>query len=283
VVGKLTWVPVPEALWIGTVSLFRANASFLPVYMLGQIYPAGHRGYFLLGLLLKTPVPLLLLFGFSGALLLHRILRRRVSASDWLWITPGPLYLVLASLSSLQFGARLVLPAWIFAALISGVGVRWLACRTRGRAVLAGIAVTVASSSILSYPHGLAYFNGSIGARTEAVRYLADSNIDWGQAVRDVARFATRNHVPHIHLALFGLDPPSRHFAPGTWDLVPVPWSPEPSTPTRYPVAGGWYAVSAALLPGHSFVPEYREYFAEFRAREPIATAGGSIFIYRID
>ncbi|HYO81383.1 MAG TPA: glycosyltransferase family 39 protein, partial [Bryobacteraceae bacterium] len=47
VVGKLTWVPVPEALWIGTVSLFRANASFLPVYMLGQIYPAGHRGYFL--------------------------------------------------------------------------------------------------------------------------------------------------------------------------------------------------------------------------------------------
>lgn len=44
----------------------------------------------------------------------------------------------------------------------------------------------------------------------------------------------------------------------------------------------GYYAVSATLLPGHFFAPEYRDYFRFFRDRRPFAKAGYSIFLYYV-
>jgi hypothetical protein len=45
----------------------------------------------------------------------------------------------------------------------------------------------------------------------------------------------------------------------------------------------GYYAISATLLTGQFFSERYRDYFHEFRTRKPIAKAGYSIFVYRID
>jgi hypothetical protein len=137
--------------------------------------------------------------------------------------------------------------------------------------------------SAASYPHGLAFFNPFTGGSANAIRYLADSNIDWGQSLRDAASWARDHRVDKLKLAYFGFDIPQRYFPPGKVELLVPPWTDRPAASERLIPEKGWYAVSASLLPGQFFLPAFRDYYAEFRVRRPVAVAGGSIFIYRIE
>jgi hypothetical protein len=280
------WVPIPEGLWIGVVSLFASNAAAVPVYMLGQIYPEGHRLYFIAGTVLKMVVTTQLLFIGGLAMLIRRGFKRataRLTLPDLLWIGPGLLYFALASMSSLHLGVRLVLPAWAFFVLIAGVAVESLLRDARGRAVVATAVGVLVVASATVFPNGLSYFNPFVGGSEQAIRYLADSNIDWAQSTRDVAAYARDRSVDKLRFAYFGFDVPQRYFPPGRVEFLVPPWNDRVTGAHRLKPEPGWYAISASLLPGHFFLPEYREYYAEFRARKPVAVAGGSVFIYRVD
>jgi hypothetical protein len=279
----LRWIPVPEGLWIGVVSLFQSNAAQVPVYMLGQVYPNGHPLYFVLATVLKLPLSTQILFLFGAGLLVQRLLRHQLQPPDLLWIAPGFLYFTLASMANLHLGARLVMPSWAFFILIGGAAAHWLLITRKRITVLCLLVALLAAMSASVFPHGLAAFNPFVGGARNALRYLADSNIDWGQALRDVAVYTRRHDIKHLNLAYFGFDRPQRFFAPGSVTNIPAPWEDRPDTPERLVPAKGWYAISASLLPGHFFLPKYREYYAEFRQRRPVAVAGGSIFIYRVE
>jgi hypothetical protein len=137
--------------------------------------------------------------------------------------------------------------------------------------------------SASAYPNGLSFFNPFVGGNANAIRYLADSNIDWGQSLRDVAAFARERKIDKLKLAYFGFDIPQRYLPPQQIEVLAPPWGDRRGIPVRLIPQKGWYAISASLLPGQFFLPEFRDYYAEFRAREPVSVAGGSIFIYRID
>jgi hypothetical protein len=186
-------------------------------------------------------------------------------------------------MANLHLGVRLVMPAWAFFLLIAGTSVHWLLQTRKRTLVLSAAIATVAAQSASVFPHGLASFNGFVGGPRNAIRYLADSNIDWGQALREVAVYAERHRIGKLRLAYFGFDRPERFFAPGTIEYLTPPWTEQPDTPERLVPAKGWYAISASLLPGHFFVPKFRDHYSEFRQRKPVAIAGGSIFIYRVE
>jgi len=270
-VGQIfQWLPVPSIFWEGCISLFWSASDRPPVYLLGTVRHTADPLYFLVALAVKVPVGFQILFLASAAY----CLKKRDALTLFL-IIPPVLYIALASLSGLQLGIRLILPALPFAALLAArFAQEW-------RKVAITAVVLGSFESLIYYPHGIAFFNVPAGGPAQGLRYLADSNLDWGQDLPALREWVTKNNGAGLRLAYFGADTPWRHFTNREIVSMPPPWNeslakgqsvlaPEP----------GLYAISATLLPGHFFKPQYQDYYKHFRERTATARAGYSIYIY---
>jgi hypothetical protein len=274
-------LPMPVPLWEGTLNLIRNNGQAAPVYLLGEVRPEGSPFYFLVALLAKAPLPLLGMAAAGLWLLARDVLRRRLEWSVFFWIAPGLLYMALASLSTLQLGLRLILPAFPFGLLMAGRTMRLLLDRSRPALVVAAVA-WVALGAARTYPNSMSYFNELAGGPESGLLYLADSNLDWGQGLPDLARYVETHHIPSVRLAYFGNDLPWRFFRAEQVEPVLVPWSKGMLPDKELSVRPGYYAVSATLLPGQFFPPEQRDYFAPLRRRRPAAIIANSIYLYHV-
>jgi hypothetical protein len=268
----LTSIPVPRVYWGGLNALLYWNAGEgNPIYFLGQHAPAGSPCYFLLALLVKAPEAFLVLLSAG----LWFLLRSRPRGL-WFVLLPPALYLAAASLTAMQLGLRLVLPCLPFAAAVAAypfaTNARW------PRAALLAFALSAA----WAFPNGIGYFNHVSGGPANALSYLADSNVDWGQDLPALRRWVDANPAEPVNLYYFGNDNPFRFF--NDREILPLapPWGPDLVSTDRLDPAPGIYAISANLLPGHAFQPRYRDYFAAFRERPPIAIAGSSLYIFRV-
>ncbi len=270
----------PIAYWDGLVSIWQSNSDGGGISLWGLIVDAGHPLYFLAALAVKVPAPLQLLVVCGAAL--TAIHWRRRSAPDLLWLFPPLLYIALASLSNLQLGVRLILPALPFGLLIAGSAIGWL-LHTRARAtLLAAMFVWMAIVSARIYPYGLSYFNVWTGGPSHALEYLADSNVDWGQGLPALAEFQQTQGIEKLRLSYFGLDNPWRFFHDEQVEFVPPPWEPSMARGEVLQPEPGVYAISASLLPGFLFHPPYRDYYRFFRERKPLAIVAHSIYVYRV-
>ena len=151
---------------------------------------------------------------------------------------------------------------------------RWLA------PALIGLALSFTMiSSLRIAPHQLAYFNESIGGPGEGYLFLADSNLDWGQDLKNLKAYMDKEKLPIIYLSYFGSAPPSYYgiryqYVPGTWPLEwPPPGDMVPPTAPRKILA-----VSVNNL--RDISTSYRPLFLWLRLYKPIAKIGYSIFIY---
>ena len=275
-------IPTPGRLREGAVSLVESNVSGTGVYLLGRTYSNGHPGYFLVALATKVPVPLLLLMGAAVILLGWDFARRRLKAADCLWLIPPLLYLVLASMSSLQLGVRLILPALIGLILLTGRAVEFLLKRRATIAILSLLLAWHVAGSAVQYPDYIAYFNSFAGGSDKGIRYLSDSNLDWGQDLSALAAYLETHPIPKIRLAYFGKDNPYAHIPEARFEQIAPPWHESLVSGPRLHPEPGYYAISATLLTGQLFQPRYRDYYQAFRDLTPVAKAGYSIFIYKV-
>lgn len=274
------WLPASSAMWDGAISLMHSSGSPGPIYLLGNIYPNGSLWYFPLALAVKVPraLQVLVILGAVQALLEFR--RRGFPPTFLFWLLPPILYIGLASLSGLQLGIRLILPALPFGLLVAGTAIDWLA---RHRPIVVAVLFLLLTWSVVRvYPYPIAYFNTWADGPDNGIRYLSDSNLDWGQDLPALATLVRNARIGKLKLSYFGTDSPWRFFSDTQLALVPPPWTPELVSGPELTPSPGYYAVSATLLPGHFFAPEYRNYFRFFRERRPFAKAGYSIFLYHI-
>jgi hypothetical protein len=227
-------------------------------------------------------VPLQVLFAGGLILLAHRARARRAGAGEWFPLAGALLYLLLASQSNLQLGVRLILPAIPLLLVLAGRAVQNGLETRSGRVALTLLLVWLAGVSAHAYPQGLAYFNEWAGGPKNGVKYLVDSNLDWGQNLRELSDYIGRNRIRKLTLYYFGFDKLHRYGLQDRVERRAPPWSPKLVRETRLIPEPGIYAVSASLLPGHFFAPVYRDYFRYFREREPDARAGHTIFIYKV-
>jgi hypothetical protein len=103
--------------------------------------------------------------------------------------------------------------------------------------------------------------------------------LDWGQDLKGLKRWMEQTAVPNIQLAYFGTADPSYYgidaiHKPGTWSIV--------LSDTRIHndvQISPYIAISATHLVGVFLGP--RNPYAEFLRKEPVATIGHSILIYR--
>jgi hypothetical protein len=134
-------------------------------------------------------------------------------------------------------------------------------------------------SSLRVAPHQLAYFNEIIGGPDQGYRYLADSNLDWGQDLKGVKAYMERERLPIIYFSYFGSAPVSYYgiryqYVPGTWPLeLPPPADKVPAASPRKILAISTNNLQDVFTP-------YNPLFLWLRQRTPFAKIGYSIFLY---
>lgn len=278
------WMPFPAPYWVGIQALLWNTAKENAVYLLGERRSWGDHRYFVIASLVKTPEPLLILLAAGIVIQLRRLRRHAVRMEDLFWLLPGLGYLTLASLSPLQLGFRLVLPCLPFAILLCGPGLEWLAQNRRRWLLIptaAALIIPLVIPLVIYYPYYLSYFNAASGGPKNGLHYLADSNLDWGQDLRELRAYVNRHQLPRISLSYLGADNALAYFQ-GRMNWIEPPFSETGKRIRTFQPTPGIYAISANLIAGQFFEPPYRDYYQAFRKMKPIGYAGYSIYIYEV-
>jgi len=185
------------------------NAGGHPSYLLGQISDTGWWYYFPVVFLVKTPTADLLLFGFlltGGILVLFRN-GFRVTPSWATILVPAVLYFGLSMTSRIDLGIRHLLPFYPFFFIAIAAGfftlfkLRWTSWTGR---VLMIVGLLLAAESLSAFPDYLSFFNLVSGGTQNGPRYLLDSNIDWGQDLKNLKLYMSTHPARPFCLEYFG-------------------------------------------------------------------------------
>jgi Dolichyl-phosphate-mannose-protein mannosyltransferase len=250
----------------------RVNADHDPNY---QVFFAGEFGkrfysYFAGAWLLKEPLAAIVA-ACVGVVAIVRSKHR-------LFLLLPPVVLFLAySAKADNLGVRYLIPVLPFAYLAGGAGLAWLVGRrpvwAHGAAALLCGWLVLQAAAI--YPDHLSYFNESAclfwdpaqvgldGGTRCGPRWLDDSNVDWGQGLKQLRGWLDSHAIREpIRFAYFGSFPPQNYGIQFTQPAV----SAQP--------APGVYAVSAHFLPRAAAAGTW------FSSTEPTAIVGHAIYVY---
>src|SRR5262249_48053724 len=148
----------------------------------------------------KTPIPFLLL------IVLACLLVRRHGAglaAEAMLLLPVALYAVVSLTSHLNIGHRHLLPMYPFLIVFASKVARLFTSRRepRLRALAAVLVAWCVAETALIYPHFLAYFNEIAGGPSGGYRWLVDSNLDWGQDLKGLARYQQQHSEEPLFLS----------------------------------------------------------------------------------
>lgn len=274
-VGPLTdgsWLRVPAPMWFrGLAAYFTADSPTVPAYLFGARSADGWWFYYPVALLVKTPLPLLLLVAIGAAASSAELLRR----NRWDGLAPlcGVLsILVVAAIGDDDSGVGHVLTVFPLLALVGSYGA--IALWDRGAKTLPGlrfgriaVATTLVAAALIPmrvHPDHLAYFNPIAGDNPE--RMLVDSNLDWGQDLYRLGTVMKRMHIESLRVAYYGSAPLDAIGMRNARFL----------RPTDRP--RGWIAVSQTMLAGVGGGGAY-EWLNELR---PVGRVGSSIVLFYV-
>jgi hypothetical protein len=172
------------------------------IYLLGKLSQKGWWYYFPVAVALKFPISLFLLFGLAVCVWAKNDEKRKRLTGLSLLIPPLILFLFFSLFCTAQIGIRLLLPMLPFIYIfISQV----VTCESRKVTFAHKLGVSLlfvwfASSSLSFYPHYTSYFNEFVWDRINIYKYLADSNVDWGQNQYDLDQYIRDNPDKDINV-----------------------------------------------------------------------------------
>lgn len=237
-------------------------------YLLGKVNTHGDPAYFPVAFAVKTPE--VTLAALLAALLALPWLLRRHGALMWLALLLYPaLYFGLSVVGNINIGIRHLLPVFPFLyALIAAAAERLPGKVALAAPVLALAGMGAAQAAI--YPDYLAYFNRFAGGPEGGVRYLLDSNVDWGQDVKKLKRFMDERGIRFVQIAYFGMaDLETYGIRHGG-----LPGADEPAEIRKL---DNWVVVSVTNLYDVYFD---KPTFAWLQKFQPVAKVGWSLYVY---
>ncbi len=271
--------------WVGFATQIHHQASGGPSYLLGARRTQGWWYYYLVAIAVKVPLTFWILV--AARLVLGRFYNKSVSAPDYNALLPLVflLYLGITAVGSTRnYGVRYLLPLAPLAIVwISAIGESlhecsvWLKAIMRC-AVLAGITgYAIAVAGI--HPYELTYFNAVAGGPLGGRRILADSNLDWGQGLKSLARLQReRPELLNITLYYFGDTEPFHYGVAGESHTIRAARE-NSHLPHLDSVQTEFLAVSASLEWGPWGPPGF---FESLRGLSPmLLTDDTTIAIYR--
>jgi len=270
----LTRLPIPvPGYWYGLWLVHSDVQGGRPTFLLGQCLETGRWYYFPVTLLIKTPLATLILVVVALTCLLRS---RLIGWHEALFLLlPVGIWMTGAIASKLNLGYRHVLPIWPFLFVVVG---RVVAVPPTGwkRVLLLALIGWLAVAAVMIFPHPLAYFNELVGGSEEGYRYLVDSNLDWGQDLKGLARYQEEHALGRVYLAYFGTADPDyygiEYECMPSYGLLDCDESPIPRS--------GTLAVSATCLQGGC--TENPIAYHWLLDEDPIAKIGYSIFVYEL-
>ncbi len=261
-----------------------------PNYLFGQTSETGWWYYFPIALVLKTPLPMLILFVAAFV----RTLVKRTWRDDLVFLLPALLLFISLLFSTNNLGYRYLLP--ILPLLIVYVSRFWPRSISHSLIPTFPLSVTRLALLILLawniigtlriYPYYLTYFNEIAGGPDRGRYILSDSNIDWGQDMIGLKNYVEQKGTNQIKLSYFGIAHPTA-YGLATQAIPPVRTAMHDQgawwLKTYYPAdpPPGTYAISVANLMGGIWID--RAAYAFFRDRAPDTTIGNSIYVYTIN
>jgi len=252
-----------------------------PSYFWGKVYRHGNWEYFPVALLIKSTLAFLILVGLAPL--------------AWLWgfkgraremvflLVPVGVYLAISMSSSMDIGARHLLPVWAFLyVLVGGTAMVLLDRDVRWAWVLGVLLCWQVVTSVRVSPAYMAYGNEAWGGPAKVDRYLGDANTDWGQQLKAVKAYLDERHITNCWFAYFpdgSIDPEDYGIhckrLPTTdllyWLGVPV---------TTPPVISGTVLISAGDLEGIEFGDGKLNPYDEFRKVKPTAVIQHSVYVF---
>jgi len=250
--------------------LQRYSQRGAPAFLMGSHSTKGWWYYFLIAFAIKTPIPTLILFT-AAAILTLRGCRDTAKRECALYVPVG-LFFLATLFSFLNIGYRHILPVLPFVFVSASKVVIWARKRWI-RVALAVLCLWYAVGNISIYPHYLAYFNEIVGGPENGYKYLVDSNLDWGQDLKNLKAYMDETGLEQIYLAYFG----SAHIDYYGIQALPLPAEQPDDLGSRPPEV---YAISATYLQG-GYLGD-ADAFSWLRQYEPFAKIGYSIFLYRL-
>jgi hypothetical protein len=288
-IGSIPGVPFPvpaASHYIPWQRLRQHMADGHSAYLMGENSTKGWWIYFPVAFALKTPLPTSVLLLAATVTLCAG---RRRSLLDEASLLLFPLGYAASSLfGGLNIGYRHLLPVlpplFVFSARIAACASRPTSRFSRAIEVVLRITCSVLLIWLLwgtlrLFPHYLAYFNELAGGPDGGWRFLADSNTDWGQAYKDLARFQQEQGIGPVRLSAFIF------YDPAIYGVIYEPLTPmrgdTPAIfPSRFNPSPGDYVISATTLDGIPLAdPEMYDWF---RKRAPDARIGHVLFYYHI-
>ena len=259
--------------WVGLATQIVHQRNGGPSYLWGERGLTGWTCYYLVTLGVKLPLAV-------WFLLICRVLsksRRDLSRFEWVLPVIIGTFLLAAMLGSKRnYGYRYLLP-------LAAPAIVWVSSLAEGRVrsrVFAGVGLAGMLLSVaLIHPHELSYFNELVGGPIGGRRVLSDSNLDWGQGAKSLARLQRADpKLRDLTLFYFGETEPAHYGVEGrtiVFDANRIPID----LPLHLEAGTAYVGVSASLQWGPWGPPEY---FRLLNGIEPYCyTDDTTIAIYR--
>jgi hypothetical protein len=267
-VARAIETPIPQDL-VGFATQVSHQRSGGPSYLLGERRTRGWWYYYFFALAVKVPLSFWLLTAARAWL-------GPAGKRDWVLPAVAAGFLVVTALgSSRNYGLRYLLP-------LSPLAVVWVSALAESKGWLRAIAFVGLAGQVLAvasvYPDELTYFNALAGGRAGGRYVLSDSNLDWGQGLKALARLqAKRPELKELTLYYFGDTEPRLYGVAGGAHVIDANLS--RPFPARFEAATPYVAVSASLRWGPWGPPGY---FGRLEGIEPVlSTDDTTIVIYR--
>ena len=120
------------------------------------------------------------------------------------------------------------------------------------------------------WPHYLSYFSEAVGGSQNGYKYIMDSNLDWGQDLKNLKLYVDENNITEIYTMVSGWSGPEYYD-------IPAKQLPDNETFIELDEFSGYAAISMSYLnlekPKYSWLFNYK----------PIDQVGHSIYIYKIE
>ena len=240
--NRLLETPFPND-WVGFATQMTYQRDGGPSYLMGERRMTGWTHYYLVTLAVKVPLAFWLLV--IGRAMMKR--RSPREAREWVLPVFIATFLLLAMFGSKRnYGFRYLLP-------IATPAIVWTSGRRMGNrcsetwvAALGLVGMGYAVGSI--HPHELSYFNEVAGGPIGGRKILSDSNLDWGQGARSLARLQrSRPEFRDLTLFYFGDTDPSHYGVEGRRIIFDANHEPA-GLPSKLTVETKFLAVSVSSM-----------------------------------
>src|SRR5205809_1059858 len=179
------------------------NANHLknyPFYLFGELKPGGWWYYFLVAFAFKATLPVVVFVVVTAVEATRGFVDRW---GEMILLVSIALFLVATTIFADQVGVRYMLPVFpLVFVWVSRIVPRFLAARS-GTVVLAVLVAWHAWSSVSAFLNYIPYFNEMAGGAAGGPALLDDSNVDWGQGVKQAAEYVRKRRLENVTIVFF--------------------------------------------------------------------------------